>query len=299
MKIHRSLSQLAIWLIVAMLVSLFPSFTSAASGDSQLSLLVTPDKTTAYLGDNVTFTYVITNTGSTSVDNLTANDDKAGAVELSTTSLGPGENITAAAIYTIKSTDYPGPLTNKLTVTATTDNTSITASSTGSVELTPLKVKIDVLLSADKSTASPHEVITFTYTVTNTGDITLKDIALFDNKTGSITLDTTSLAPGNKIEATTKYTVVVGDLPGPLTNQATFKGKNPEDTEITVTSNGITITLTENKSIMTKAEILKLSGVPGKGLDKAPGLQKPFNDNSQAADHAGKKDKDKEKGKDK
>ncbi len=37
----------------------------------------------------------------------------------------------------------------------------------------------------------------------------------------------------------------------------------------------------------TKADIL--SGVPGNGLDKAPGLQKPFNPNSKAGDHAGKK----------
>jgi len=35
----------------------------------------------------------------------------------------------------------------------------------------------------------------------------------------------------------------------------------------------------------TKAEILKLSGVIGKGIDNAPGLQKPFNPNSQAAKH--------------
>lgn len=39
----------------------------------------------------------------------------------------------------------------------------------------------------------------------------------------------------------------------------------------------------------TKADILKERGVPGKGLDKAPGLQKPFNPNSKASEHAGKK----------
>ena len=39
----------------------------------------------------------------------------------------------------------------------------------------------------------------------------------------------------------------------------------------------------------TKADVLKDSGVPGKGLDKAPGLQKPFNPNSQAGNNAGKK----------
>lgn len=39
----------------------------------------------------------------------------------------------------------------------------------------------------------------------------------------------------------------------------------------------------------TKADILKDSGVPGKGIDTAPGLQKEFNPKSQAAEHAGKK----------
>ena len=38
-----------------------------------------------------------------------------------------------------------------------------------------------------------------------------------------------------------------------------------------------------------KAFILKDSGVPGKGLDNAPGQQKPFNPKSRADDHAGKK----------
>jgi len=38
-----------------------------------------------------------------------------------------------------------------------------------------------------------------------------------------------------------------------------------------------------------KAGILKDSGVPGKGLDEASGLQKPFNPNSRAGDNAGKK----------
>jgi len=39
----------------------------------------------------------------------------------------------------------------------------------------------------------------------------------------------------------------------------------------------------------TKSDILMNSGVPGKGLENAPGLQKPFNPNSQADEHAGMK----------
>ncbi len=41
--------------------------------------------------------------------------------------------------------------------------------------------------------------------------------------------------------------------------------------------------------VPTKAEVLIESDVPGKGLETAPGLQKPFNPKSQAAEYAGKK----------
>ncbi len=43
--------------------------------------------------------------------------------------------------------------------------------------------------------------------------------------------------------------------------------------------------------IMPTANILSDSGVPGQGINEAPGLQKPFNPNSAADEHAGKKDK--------
>ena len=42
-------------------------------------------------------------------------------------------------------------------------------------------------------------------------------------------------------------------------------------------------------TVITKSDILMNSGVPGKGLENAPGLQKPFNLKSQAAENAGKK----------
>ena len=50
-----------------------------------------------------------------------------------------------------------------------------------------------------------------------------------------------------------------------------------------------TIARTDNAAsdnvTMTKSEILKLKGVIGKGINTAPGLQKPFNLKSQAAKH--------------
>ena len=45
----------------------------------------------------------------------------------------------------------------------------------------------------------------------------------------------------------------------------------------------------EVDNVTTKAEVLIRSGVPGKGLENAPGLDKPFNPKSQAGENAGQK----------
>jgi len=47
--------------------------------------------------------------------------------------------------------------------------------------------------------------------------------------------------------------------------------------------------LTISIPVPTKADVLMGSGVSGRGLENAPGLQKPFNPNSKAAENAGKK----------
>lgn len=62
-------------------------------------------------------------------------------------------------------------------------------------------------------------------------------------------------------------------------------GYNVVDGNIVV--HGVTSATTSEG--LSKAEILMSSGVPGKGLEFAPGLQKPFNPNSRAANRAGKK----------
>jgi len=58
-----------------------------------------------------------------------------------------------------------------------------------------------------------------------------------------------------------------------------FKFRNQEYNGAGISDN---ITATDNVT-MTKSEILKNSGVPGKGIDNAPGLQKPFNPNTNGA----------------
>ena len=153
---------------------------------------------------------------------------------------------------------------------------------------------LSISKSADLTSAAAGETITYTYTISNSDNITIENISLQDDKLGVISLAATTLAPGESVTATATYTVAISDLPGPIVNTATVTGTDPDGTPVSATTDPVSVSLYINKSLLTKAEILQLSGVRGKGILKAPGLQKLFNPKSQAVEHAGKKDKAKE-----
>jgi hypothetical protein len=148
---------------------------------------------------------------------------------------------------------------------------------------------LSLSLSADKSSAAVGGNITYTYTVSSTGNITLDNITLLDSKLGQVALSKTSLAPGDNVTASATYTVVQADLPGPLATSANVTGTAPDGQAVSADSNPVFVVLaasSDNNSVpqaMNKAQILKARGVPGKGIDTAPGLQKLFNPKSNAA----------------
>lgn len=281
-------SSIFVALLVALLLFTPTAYVNAQ--ESGLTITKTADKTSASLGDTITYTYVITNTSSGAINNLTLTDDKLGSVTLSSTSLNPSENITATATHTVVVSDFPGPITNTATVSGTDPNgNSFTANASASVTLNPYEASLGIAKTADRASASPHEVITYTYTITNTGNVTINNLALNDSKLGAISLTSATLEPDQSLTVTATYTVTISDLPGPITNTATVQGKDPAANTVSATSSSVPISLTINKNLLTKSEVLQLSGVPGKGISKAPGLQKPFNPKSKAAEHAGKK----------
>lgn len=273
---------------IALLLPAFPGDVSAQEG-AALSIKKSADKTPVGLGDTITYTLTVANTGNVTVDNITLSDYKLWTPPRSIGSLAPGDNVTVPGNYTVLVADFPGPIINTANVTGTAPNgDSVSAIASATVELNPYAAGIEVTKAADKTTASPHETVTYSYTITNTGDVTIDNLVSQDDKLGEIDLGATaSLGPGESMTAAAEYEVVIDDLPGPIVNVATAEGKDPLGNPVSAESNSVSVSL--NKSLMTKAEILKLSGVPGKGIDTAPGLQKPFNPKSQAAEHAGKK----------
>ncbi|MFE4516123.1 CARDB domain-containing protein, partial [Kitasatospora sp. NPDC056783] len=70
-------------------------------------------------GDTITYTYTVTNTGSTTVTELAVNDDHVRQVTCDVTTLDPGQSTTCHGTYTVTEADaQAGHVTNTATATA-------------------------------------------------------------------------------------------------------------------------------------------------------------------------------------
>jgi len=202
-----------------------------------LEVVKTTSKTSAQVGETITYSYWITNTSNITIDNLTATDDKLGPVSLGTTTLAAGAGTSGMLTYTIEDTD-PNPLINTVTVTGTTPTAvEVGGSASASVALPepppkPGNPAIAAKVTADKTSAAVGETITYSYLITNTGDEVLNNI-LANDSFGWINLGKSTLAPAESTSVDVKHTVTPADLPSPLVNTLTVKGSPPVGDDVT------------------------------------------------------------------
>jgi photosystem II stability/assembly factor-like uncharacterized protein len=86
----------------------------------KLTVSKTVNVSQAQVGEIVTYTYRITNSGPISVALVTAHDDQLGAITLGSTSLQTDQSTSGVATATILSGYLPGPLANTVVVTGQT-----------------------------------------------------------------------------------------------------------------------------------------------------------------------------------
>ena len=165
-----------------------------------------------------------------------------------TASLAPGASITCTASYTIGQADLDvGSVTNVAsasngTVAPPTDTETVTAVQSP---------RLTIVKQATPTTYSTvGAVISYSYLVTNSGNVTLSGpFTVSDDKPGGTTI-TASLAPGASITCTASYTIGQADLDvGSVTNVASASNgtvTSPTDTEtvIAVQSPALTIVKT-------------------------------------------------------
>ena len=119
---------------------------------------------------------------------------------------------------------------------------------------------ISVVKSADPNPANVGEMITYTYVVTNTGDVTLDPVSVVDDVLGVVSLNVSVLGPGEWAVGTLTYVVVEGDLPGPIVNTALATGSPPVGVDV-FDSDGESVDLVSNPGISVVKSADPTSGV--------------------------------------
>lgn len=192
------------------------------------------------LGSVLTYTVTATNTGNMTLENVVVSDDliTPGGGTTPCASVAPGGICTLVGTYTVTQADVDaGEVLN----TATADSDRTEPVETDLAVPVPQNPDIELVKESELQDGNNNglgdagEIIDYTITVTNTGDVTLTDVEVVDDL---ITLGCTpappaTLLPGETIVCTGNYDIQPQDLGGPgITNVATTMGDGPGGEEV-------------------------------------------------------------------
>jgi uncharacterized repeat protein (TIGR01451 family) len=181
-------------------------------------------------GVGVTYFYAVTNTGNVTLNPVTVSDPMSGLSPISCpdTSLAPGGSETCHATYTTTQADVDnGSITNTGTATGHGAGRTVTAQSSVCIPATQTPT-IALLKTADHTSFStPGTVVTYSYLVTNTGNVTLNPVTVTDPMSGlsPVTCPDTALAPEANETCHATYTTTQADVDhGSIANTGTATG---------------------------------------------------------------------------
>jgi len=248
------------------------SVTVEATGATSTLSLTKSTTSTGYgtAGDTIPYSYLVTNTGTTTESNIAVSDNLVATVSCPHSSLAPGASETCTGTYTVTQGDVnTGSVTN--TATASGTNPQDTAVTSASSSVTVLASGATSSLSLTKSTtstgyASAGDTIPYSYLVTNTGTTTESNIAVSDNLVATVTCPSSSLAGGASETCTGSYTVTQADVDaGSVTNTATASGTNPQDTAVTSASSSVTVDASNATSTLSLTKSTTSTGYASAG----------------------------------
>jgi uncharacterized repeat protein (TIGR01451 family) len=188
-------------------------------------------------GGGVTFTYVVTNTGNVPLDNVEVNDDHLGTITTFSGDtngnglLDPGEVWT----YTADDTATAGQYENLGTVTADSPFGSVTDSDPSHYFGSAPAVNIVKFVNGNDANTPPGpsvssgSTVTFTYVVTNTGNVPLQNVAVTDDVLGTVSSFTGDTNGNNLLDLTETwtYTATATATDGLHTNTGTVNAESP------------------------------------------------------------------------
>ena len=193
-------------------------------------------------GDTIAYTFTVTNTGVLPLSGIAVTDAMVGPVTcpVPTLDTGESETCTADSVYTVTAADEAaGAVTNTATAHGIPPGAAGPIASRPSSTTTPTQTptpRVSVIKTGDASNGNTPplalgETISYSYLVTNTGNVTLTSVAVDDPTLGAVTCPTPP-APGLGIgqaitcTADATHTVTSADIArGFVTDTATATGE--------------------------------------------------------------------------
>jgi uncharacterized repeat protein (TIGR01451 family) len=221
-----------------------------------------PTGPTIPVGSPVTWTYAVTNNGQLPLSNVAVSDSDLGAITCPKSTLAVAESMNCSA----NGTAVAGQYANTGSVTANSAGGPVNDSDDshyyGSAP------SIDIVKTASPTTyAADGVAITYSFLVTNTGNVTLTGVNVTDPLTGlgAITCNWAgssdagtpagTLSPGETVSCTAPYSTTQADVDaGKVDNTATASGTPPSGPNVTDTDPE-TITSTAVPDIDVRKEI--------------------------------------------
>ncbi|MCW2772381.1 MAG: hypothetical protein JWN91_707 [Nocardioides sp.] len=227
-------------------------------------------------GDTITYTFQVTNTGNVALNPVTVADPKVGPVTCPTGPLAAGASVSCTPkSYTLTQADVnAGKVDNTATATGTASNgVQVTAADSATVVVPAApSIALDKAAGAitdlDGNGPDTGDTITYTFKVTNTGNVPLNPVTVTDPKVGPITCPTGALAPGADVSCTPKsYTLTQADVnTGKVDNTATASGTPPTGSPVTATDS-VTVTVPATPAVEIDKTASAITDLDGNGSD--------------------------------
>ena len=221
---------------------------------SELDMTVVDPDGRADVGDVINYNFTVTNTGNVTLTAVKVTDAKAG-VDCTIGTMAPAvDSTTCTGFYVLTQADIDaGNVYNQAFVHGTgpmdqpvddddTNNQDIPRAP--SIDLVKTASAINMAVVAPSTRADAGDQITFSFSITNTGNVTLTGVDLTDALVTLLdaTCGVTTLLPGGNTTCTATYTLTQTNLDaGVVSNTATATGTPPVGDDVSDTDGTTTL----------------------------------------------------------